>query len=278
MRQLNLTLLAVVISGLAIGCGPDLRDFEEIEAAFENPSGEVSASTMPLLMGDGLTAGTANGLGNPAAGFDSTGTLQFALSQASQALGSRRDYLVENCNTNVKLTRSFEPEKIIVDCTDPANDPTGKLVLEFVWDNEEIVAIYIRFDTWCDSTGDCIDGWLGFKTQTSGSVGAGLSQTFILAAKLEHTSSAGEVDSIEYAIREVLTDTTAAIEILVYVDEGGVKAEFVLSAMVSPEGGSLEIRGANGSFTCSYTADGESGECTATGTGGGTVTWSASAG
>jgi len=275
MRTMKNVLGILAIATLVGGCGRDLRDFKEIEAEFDHPTGEVSSTNMPFLMGSGLNAGSANGLGSGAAGFDSTGTLQFALSQASQALGQRRDYLVENCDTNVKLTRSFEPEKVIVDCKDPSNDPTGKLVLEFVWENSELTAIFIRFDTWCDSTGDCIDGWLGFQNKTSGSVGAGVTEDFLAVAKLTHTASDGVVDTIEYAIRETLTDTTAKVEILVYVNEDGVDASFVISAMVAPEGGSLEVRGANGSFTCTYAADGSSGECTGTGTGGGTVTWTA---
>jgi len=259
-----------------VACGPDLRDFDEVEAEFDKPTGQISQTTMPSFLSNGFDIERSRSISSPAAQFDTTNTLNFALSSASQALGSDKAFLVENCALDFKLTRSGEPEKIVVDCTASGNDPSGELVMKFIWDGSELAAIQIQFSSWCTEGSECIDGWIGFRSSTSGASGAGFSQSFLLVAKLDSTKADGSVETLDYSIRQVENSDGILVEILGYLTVDGRTESVVFSGSLTTAGGTLVVRGGNGSFPCTYAADGSSGECSASGSGG-TFSWTVSA-
>jgi hypothetical protein len=280
MRILQTTLLSTLILFFAVGCGPRLRDFDEVEQAFDNPTGTLDSSNAGALFGEGVLSTDTYGLSSVAGNFDDSGVLKFALSSVDAALASRRDPLIENCNVNVKFNRSGDINKIVVDCTAEGNDPQGKLVILFDWaGNGDLNAATIHFQNWCEASGaSCIDGWMGLKSEISGAAGSGVTERYLLVVNFD-VQEGGSSRHLEYALRETFTDTTAEVELLVYFEGGGETVSFVFAGMVSPSGGHLEIRAANGSFVCDYSVDGNgdatSGTCTASGDGT-TITWSAS--
>ncbi len=252
--RLTVSLSLFCLAGSLVACGPDLRAFEEVEAQFKNPTATISDKTMPAI----FAAETKT-----VEGADSTdAAAAFSQEKASAALtalrglrfASDRQYLTEeNCNFNVNFDGKQRIKKITVKCS--GTEVNGTIVLEYAWDGEELVAWYIRFENWCEVGGDCVDGWMGFKIQ-SAPAEDGYLQQWLSTAKV---SVGGE--SIEWAFRFLFNESSGSerVEWLVWTSEGD---SAVFTATVrADESGMFSVRGSNGWFECSWTADGNTGSC-----------------
>lgn len=266
MRATILPGLVILAAGL-VACGPNLKDFKDFEDSFDNPTGSVTEASLPNVFGAGAEALASNSVGSIAQQFDTSGSLLFALS-ASEELMSDQNYLVHGCDTNFRI-RNGNVKKIIVDCTGN-DDPSGKVTMQFEHKSDALAAIFLRYENWC-AFDDCVDGFFGLRLTTRGIAGEGLTEESLAVADFDFTRASGETASLEWAFRAVRGPQGVFVEWMVEVETDGVTVTFVLSASVSATGGTLEVRGANGSFTCTYETNGSTGTCTDTE--GNTITW-----
>lgn len=240
-------------------CGRNLRGFDEVEQAFDHPTGQISQGTAPTIFSRGLTSGSANESASVASTFDTTGSIAFGLAEMGQELATSSQYVVD-CNHDVKFNGKMQPTKITVGCQDSA-DFSGELVIDFVWKDDLVSEVYLDFNDWC-SGGECLNGSMGFKYDLAGAAGSGITSTFLATARFTVTQDGVQTAAVDWAFRATSTLEGGSLEWLVYADDNGDAESWVLSASVTAAGGSLELRGANGSFTCDYAADAASGQCT----------------
>ena len=252
--RLTVTLSLLALAGSLVACGPDLRAFEEVEAEFQNPTATISEQTMPSI----FAAETKT-----VKGADSTDAASaFSREKASVALtairglrlATDRQYLTEeNCSFNINFDGKQRIKKITVSCS--GTDVSGTIVLEYAWDGDDLVAWYIRFENWCEADGECVDGWMGFKVDPTPAED-GYEQQWLATAKI---SSGGE--SIEWAFRYLMNTSTGSerVEWLVWTSDGD---SAVFTATVhADESGMFSVRGSNGWFECSWSAEGNTGSC-----------------
>lgn len=272
MSSRRIALTVIFLAALTTtACGRDLRGFDEVEKAFAQPSGEVSASTASTIFLRGQQSSAANDNASLAAQFDQTGSLAFGLASMGQDLARSSQAILPGCATDFQFRVNGEPKKISVDCGS-TGEVTGKLVLEFVWNDDLLEEIYLGFEMWC-AGGDCVDGTMGFKYQLDGAAGAGLTTTFLATARVAIFEQGTQIASVDWAFRAAASLEGETLEWLVWSDAGGSAESWVLTATVTEQGGELGVRGANGSFTCAYASEAASGQCEASD--GTSFTWTA---
>ncbi|RMG21370.1 MAG: hypothetical protein D6729_00845 [Deltaproteobacteria bacterium] len=251
VMKLGMTAAASV---LLVACGPDLRAFEEVEAQFQHPTATVSESTMPQIFQAELKTVEGSDSTDAAAAFSQEKASAALTALRGLRFATDRQYLTEaDCNFNFSFDGRQRIKKITVSCS--GSDVSGTIVLEYAYDNDELVAWYIRFENWCEVDGDCVDGWMGFKVDTVPAED-GFEQQWLATAKI---SSGGE--SIEWATRYLVDPSTDTerFEWLAYVN--GAETVVFTATVRADESGSFSLRGANGWFECSWDAATESGSC-----------------
>jgi hypothetical protein len=139
----------------------------------------------------------------------------------------------------------------------------GRLTVRAVSRNDSTRALMNAEGVCIDDERDgtsCMDGWIAYDTR------GGDPQTWTMAWDLTATSG-GRTESSRGGYRMTISRTgTLAYEIVVS-DEGGKTV--AVKATASGSSGELELRGANGTYRCTYSDGGEHGRCT----GDGEVTW-----
>lgn len=244
----------------ATGCGRNLRSFDQVQKAFDHPTGTVSKTTAPTIFANALETNQSGDAASLAANFDNTHTVNFGLSEMGHGLSQQQQGLIQGCSTNFEMTQNLTPKKISVDCK---NNPdfSGSLSIEFDYTNNTVDSVFIDYGNWCTS-GSCIDGSMGFKFSNSAVAGQpGMTQDFLATARLTLTDNGAKTASVDWAFRDLQSGSTTTVEWLVWASADGQAASWVLSAKVTPAAADITVRGANGTFTCHYAADVTSGSC-----------------
>ena len=271
MDSRRIRIASVVLTAAAAllaACGDDegsatpvAPETAVIESNLEKPTGKVSQGNMAGVFNASRKNATAQSSAGPAmqmmpgagyatqagglsaADYASAGNIQQCV-QAGQSGGSI-DY---GCLTNGKMTG-------VVAYTASGNTP----------DNMATTMTFL--DVCMEGGSTCMNGAATMRinmTSTQPQLGK-----MVFSASFDMTV-AGESFHFELGYRILFDEAGQTMEYLVFDAEGN---SYVVSAYVSDDSasGKVSVRGANGSYTCTYENAGDSGSCT--GDGGETFDW-----
>lgn len=261
----RLALFLTLCGGLALlstGCR-DLRSFDEIEEAFENPTGTLDDSSAPDVLTTSILGQEAENANMLASHHGRVPTqVQSAvdfLGFSGDELESSQQALFQECSADVKFSSSMtHVDEVSFDCGDEG-EITGGLTLDLDWKDGDLRGFFLDYEMFCDLV-SCIDGSMGVRWNLEGAAGTGVTTNLLASARF--TVSYGD-DSyfVDWAWRIVTSRDEGRFEWLVWPTPDRDEDCYVLSAVASRSGGHLEVRDAQGWWRCDYGQEALDGQC-----------------
>lgn len=260
-RRAAILILCGAVALVATGCR-DLRSFDEVEAAFENPSGRLDDGNAASVFRTSLLGQEADDVNLFAAGHSNVPTdvgsaVDFLVAYSDGELGTKQQALFGECSPHLKL-RGTKVNKISFDCGD-SGDITGSFTLDLDWKDDELRGFFLDYDMFCELD-QCIDGSLGVRWSLDGSPDTGLTTSLIASARFS-VIRGSKTYHVDWGWRLLADEDELRFEWLVWTTPDRDGDSFVLSAVVNTGGGHLEVRDAEGWWRCDYGPDALEGEC-----------------
>lgn len=294
MKAVN-TIGIVVIGSVALmalnACGGRYRSFDEVEKHLDNPTGEINASNMKAAVttnadsnGDAISTGTGQigALPSFAWGTTAGGQTLYAPARLRRFLPRTLPAGIANiagagCDELAGIG-SVDVEMELDMSTISAGEVTGTFKYAIKYDDVCHFEIEITMDNVCDTiSNECVDGGMGFLSEfdSMSFLTSDVEGKLISSGNVHFTDDVDDI-TLEWGLRVVYSSSNAAgsVEFLAFVDVNGDAESIVIEAKYLQGDGSVSVRGSNGSWTCTYTNDGEAGTCTVTdGSSTADVTW-----
>jgi hypothetical protein len=222
------TTLVPAFALFAVGCGDDASDrvselTAPVAAAIASPSGEVNEITAPRVLDEQAAQNTVNEASAfvPMAG---------GVSASPQALGGHP------CIDGDDESGSYD-----MGCLS-GGQVSG--TVEYEMDQEDGTQYFLMDYVDVCVSGSCVNGTMAMQFDGNA---LGLNYNMLVAGELTVTAD-GQSLTMKYGYKMSMSGGQAVIEYVVWVDG----KSYVLSASAGVSGGSMMIRGNNGSFSCSY--------------------------
>jgi hypothetical protein len=227
---------ALVSSALAMvacgGSGDPAARIDATQSAFSNPTGDVTAASAELVITRSQTATDLNAV------------LAFANVTGACAGGGDTSGTIDlSCASGGSTTGTADYS-----------------VEVSVGAGSASTLVSMTFHDACKD-GVCVDGTVAEST-ASGASGSEV----IVDADVDVTRSGAAAEHVHLGVKTSSGVSGSSVSVAIFDD---ADKSFVLDASATAGGGSVSIRGANGSFSCSYESGGDKGSCS----GSGSFTW-----
>jgi hypothetical protein len=244
----GLIFTGALLSSIA-GCSSDRLNQDpeamlaQTEEAAAHPSGHLDAASAKKVFGGATSATTAASVSPLGGGFPGSG---------SQGLGGGA-----SC-----ISRSGDIVEVDVACA-TGGKGSGTVRMKAQQSGQTLTGI-VDYQNVCVTEGVsiCLDGTMALKM--TGTQGAG---SFKMELAASFDVSGAITEHLEYGFIETVNGQNTSVQWVGYDDVGH---SFVLNASVGGGKGDISVTDADGTYTCSYTNGGGTGECTGPK---GKVTW-----
>jgi len=293
LRKRSLLLLSVFVLASAIACAPTHPTYETVENNLNNPTGTVDQnSTTNAWSGYQASEETESFLSQnakveflkkrgiaPKSLFDylaKAGIPRRILPIFKDILPNKNDYSLNP--TAQKIDGLSIRQSISIGCySGSVNGENARFTIDIGclkkgsgsltvsregWNNKS-GSIEIIFNHVCDLQGDCVHGAIGIKANVSG-IGMMKKGNFLYAHELQASRKNGKEASSKGGFRLSYdgASKSAKMEFVIFVKgPNGEEGSLVIIFAHKGQNSSFQIKGKNGTFSCTSNNNGEAGQC-----------------